>query len=178
MFFALLLTFASYPVFSAGQTCGTMPDVYCKVSELEKRLSSLETIKDTHVEFLATGVEMLDSDLTFPNVVINNGGGYTRTTGQFKAPVAGMYYIAASVSPAQESEHQKVQCFIQKNGVSILELFTDKFGAYEVGSYPATATMPVFLAVGDIVSVGGCSFYGGIHNDGGTSFNGVLLYPA
>ncbi|XP_045161317.1 complement C1q tumor necrosis factor-related protein 3-like [Mercenaria mercenaria] len=178
MFFALLLTFASYPVFSAGQTCGTKPDLYCKLNNLEQRISRLETIKEPHVEYLATGFEILGTDVTFPNVVMNNGNGYNRTTGQFKAPVAGMYYIAATLSPAQEKDYQKVQCYVQKNGVSILDLFSDKFGAHEVGSYQITATMPVYLAIDDVVSVGACTSYEGIHNDHGTSFNGILLYTA
>ncbi|XP_045179276.1 complement C1q tumor necrosis factor-related protein 5-like [Mercenaria mercenaria] len=175
MFLVLLLTFASYPVFSAGDTCGTKPDLYCKSANLEQDINNLKTKQETRVVYSAYGFEILGTNVTFPNVIMNNGSGYNSTTGQFKAPVAGMYYIAATLSTAQEKEYQRVQCFIQRNGDSIVELFSDKFGTDEVGSYQLTATEPVYLAIGDVVGVGGCISYEGIHNDRGTSFKGILI---
>ena len=120
-----------------------------------------------------------DSDLSntiikFPNVAINYGSGYDKSTGKFTAPQAGIYLFILQICP--EDTH---------NVLMTLRANNNKIGVLNVKNShddgPCTSTSAVTsLSKGDAVWVYCDSASAGdsVWNAGenGNSFSGVLLH--
>jgi len=66
--------------------------------------------KDTDSDFGS------DTNLVFPIVQTNKGGGYTPSTGYFTAPIAGMYFFIFTASTRNDSDNNIVR--FKKNGIN------------------------------------------------------------
>lgn len=116
------------------------------------------------------------TDMIYPNVITNLGGGYNRATGVFTAPVSGTYIFFTSVV---SWDNKNISTDIVLNGNSKVRTFADSRGfnvpehyVYQTG----TNLVCLQLQVGDRVWVRKYSGTGYIvHSTPMHTFSGYLL---
>ncbi|WAR31311.1 C1QT3-like protein [Mya arenaria] len=127
---------------------------------LDQRLDSMsrnctESMHPSSVAFFATlssGFTTSSSGqtLVFYNVIKNVGGGYNPGTGEFTAPVDGLYVFSASVMVDLSKSRTAAHISIYKNDSFVVYLYViDSDGKYETGA----GTVILSLQVGDTVKV-------------------------
>jgi hypothetical protein len=73
-------------------------------------------LAELHLELLGIVVEQLlqNTDLIVDNVVYDDASGYNATTGQFTAPVAGLYHFDAGMRGSNANIGRTNFCFISE----------------------------------------------------------------
>lgn len=147
-----------------------------RFDSLHRQVNQYNLQTQAQVSFSANLGRAIDSinsweTLIFDAVITNHGQAYSPTTGEFTAPVDGMYVFFTHIMGAPRT----MEMCVKKNKQTVLWLYSSGLG------YGRDANMVVIsLVKGDKVKVvkhgpwGQTPFY--IHNTW-TTFSGFLLYP-
>jgi len=120
------------------------------------------------------------TDIRFMTVLLNDGGGYSTTTGIFTCSVPGLYWFSAALTKALREKvgdmGNKLSCYIMFNGNTGIEMYADPVDKNEDG-LTISGSLALHLNRGDKVQVGNCKNAGSFGNFYSTYFSGVLVRP-
>lgn len=115
--------------------------------------------------------------MTFTTVVTNEGNGFDTTTGKFTCSISGLYHFSLHIAKKRSGSVDTAGCYIYLNGEKTVRAYIDpqdgSTGA-DAGSYGVSNSAYLKLAVGDIVTVSGCSGSSSDAVESWTSFSGYL----
>lgn len=97
--------------------------------------------------------------VTFTNVFLNEGGDFNSVTGVFTCRIPGLYFFTASLTKRRDSVRVDwMYCTFMLNGHGKLEIRIDPTDDdTDKGSYSASASLILNLAVGDYLYLGSCT---------------------
>lgn len=118
------------------------------------------------------------SNLIFPNILINYGGGYNNLTGKFICPVAGIYHFASTLTKIYDKNIDEIECYLHVNSRRYTGIYVDPYGVDpQRGAYSVTISGTVHLNQNDVVNFANCDYAENLYNDDLCSFNGFLITP-
>jgi len=160
-----IASFNSQTVHIINHNGGVLGDI----KSLTARFDGIVTMPYTPA-FCANNINdaFINGNIVLNNVKLNNGNHYSNVTGNFTAPVAGMYYFSFT-GFVQNNNTGGADISIQKNGVPIVRTFTNEAG----GEFrPFAVDCIVYLSVGDTVRpTSGVD----LHGNANPNFSGHLI---
>ena len=128
--------------------------------------------------FTATGRVSISGthDISFPSVLLNEGGDYDASSGVFTCRIPGQYWFAATITKAVFHGLDTLYCYVMINQNYKLKMYTDPTSD-PTPAYSMSASAGFHLKLGDRVQVGNCNYYIYIINDLDTFFSGMLIKP-
>ncbi|XP_045184138.2 heavy metal-binding protein HIP-like [Mercenaria mercenaria] len=136
--------------------------------QLQKMRDEIEQVQDgtttvaTIIAFNAyttvKGEYAHNQTLIFPDVLLNEGGGYDPATGNFTAPVAGLYHFTAQVCN-QHAEAMVITIMHGEDRLAISTTYEDKYSSC------SSTSAPVIMEVGESV------YIKTLHNDNYLQFD-------
>ena len=113
-------------------------------------------------------VSPLSGNIVLNTIILNNGNHYSTSTGNFTAPIAGMYYFSFT-GFTENSSSGSADISIQKNGTSVVRTYTSE----ATGTYrPFAVDCIVSLAANDTVRPNsGIEIHGNLN----PNFSGFLI---
>ncbi|XP_052812289.1 uncharacterized protein LOC128239886 [Mya arenaria] len=123
------------------------------------------------ISFLVTDPKYESDILIFSSELLNNGNAFTPETGEFLAPLSGLYYFSFNL--LAPSSNTRTYCRLFKNRY-ILDLY-----AYPDGTTSSfdSASMSAFITLkkGDVFHVGRCGGAPSVSFDRSTTLTGALI---
>jgi len=128
--------------------------------------------------FTATGRVTIPGtyDISFPTVLLNEGGDYDASSGVFTCRIPGQYWFAITLTKNYGPNIDRVYCNVNINGNTAIQIYTDP-QTDQSAAYSMSASAGFHLKLGDRVQVGGCEFGDHILNSMTTFFSGILIKP-
>ncbi|XP_052812262.1 uncharacterized protein LOC128239855 [Mya arenaria] len=157
------------------QTKTLLKDCQDNISMINAPMGLLQTQKNTRrgptIAFLVKNPAFESNKVIFKHELLNEGRAFTPETGEFLAPLPGLYYFSFHLLASLSNTRTYCRLFKNRN---ILDLY-----AYADGTTSShdSASMSAFITLkkGDVFHVGGCGGYPSVSFDGTTTFTGALI---
>ncbi|XP_052814123.1 uncharacterized protein LOC128241209 [Mya arenaria] len=123
------------------------------------------------IAFLVRGPKYESGRVVFNEEVFNEGKAFTPATGEFLAPLSGLYYFSFNLLASSSNTHMYCHFYKNRDDYIVYTYADGTSSSYDSGSMSAFIT----LKKGEIFNVGSCAGTPSVSFIAGTALTGALI---
>ena len=172
-----LSVFTSYNLFNSNSSVGETAWIWLRLDTVMQQVVAFYVVKTSAEETLSDGLQ-----LTYDQVIINEGNGWNQSFNMFVAPVSGNYFVSFGIaSPSKTSSCLKLVKNPSTTNIVSVKISCIKETSAHNGVEIARAAIMIYLNVNDSLAsfvVTNSVFYNGNGTSGYTYLQSFLYNPS